>query len=184
MSEEPDPTQTIENLRDDELRCPRCGADDVDKTVTALQSGNSGGWTSFKCRKCGHGVEGLDGDLLAVDCPWTKRRTAPPTDLPTAAPVVAPVKAETQLPPGARIGSMDLVGLAARMVVKTESPLHGDIPKLHAALGILQNEFDQWTYSPEDAEFHRRRALVAFINEHVKDPGFLEAEERKLRLRP
>lgn len=97
--------------------------------------------------------------------------------------IIAHRKPEMQLKPGERISSFDLMGIAARMPIRAESPLYGDIPKHQNALGILINEFDHWTYSPEDGEFHRRLAWVAFINEHAKDPGILEAEERKQRSR-
>jgi hypothetical protein len=66
---------TIESLRADELRCPRCGAEDVDNSQRLTpQSGNSGDWITFSCRKCGHREEALDGDIPASSSPWFKRR--------------------------------------------------------------------------------------------------------------
>ena len=94
--------------------------------------------------------------------------------------IVAHRKPEMQLKPGEHTSSFDLQRIAVSMPIRADSPLYGDIVKHHNAVGILQNEFDHWTYS-DDNEFHRRLALVAFINEHARDPGILEAEERKQR---
>lgn len=68
------PGKTIEDLYEHELCCPRCGANDVKKEVTALQSGNSGGWTTFACTKCGHHEDGMDGDIFAIRSPWLRKR--------------------------------------------------------------------------------------------------------------
>lgn len=68
------PGKTIEVLHEHELCCPSCSANDVEKDVLALQSGNSGGWTSFKCRKCGHHEDGMDGDMPAMRSPWLRTR--------------------------------------------------------------------------------------------------------------
>ena len=61
---------SIEHLDASQLRCPKCGAEDVDNSRrTSPQSGNSGDWVTFVCRKCGH-EETLDGDLYW--CEWVR----------------------------------------------------------------------------------------------------------------
>jgi len=71
--EEPD--TTIECLREDQLCCPRCGAEDVDSSERiSPQSGNSGDILAFACRRCGYREVSMDGDTLAAHSPWARRR--------------------------------------------------------------------------------------------------------------
>jgi len=70
-----EPGKTIEQLSEDELCCPRCGAEDVDNSQRLTpQSGNSGDFVTFKCRKCGYSEEGMDGDTAAGQSAWARRR--------------------------------------------------------------------------------------------------------------
>ena len=70
-----EPGKTIEFLNEDQLSCPRCGAEDVDNSQRiSPQSGNSGDFVTFACRKCGYREETMDGDTLAAHSPWARRR--------------------------------------------------------------------------------------------------------------
>jgi len=67
------PGRTIEVLNADELRCPRCGGEDVDNSQRLTpQSGNSGDYVTFACRACGYREEALDGDTPVSRCDWVK----------------------------------------------------------------------------------------------------------------
>lgn len=70
-----EPETTIEALTEDQLCCPRCGGEDIDNSQRlSPQSGNSGDFVTFACRKCGYREEGMDGDTLAAISPWARRR--------------------------------------------------------------------------------------------------------------
>ena len=73
--ESEEPGKRIDALTGDELCCPRCGAVDVDNSQRVTpQSGNSGDVVTFVCRTCGHSEAMMDGDLLALHCPWVRPR--------------------------------------------------------------------------------------------------------------
>lgn len=70
-----EPGKPIELLREDELCCPCCGAEDVDNSRRiSPQSGNSGDFVTFVCRQCGYCEENMDGDTAAGQSPWARRR--------------------------------------------------------------------------------------------------------------
>lgn len=70
-----EPAKPIEYLSEGELCCPRCGAEDVDNSQRlSPQSGNSGDFVTFACRKCGYCEENMDGDTAAGQSPWARRR--------------------------------------------------------------------------------------------------------------
>jgi hypothetical protein len=70
-----EPGKPIEYLNEDELCCPRCGAEDVDNSRRiSPQSGNSGDFVTFACRQCGYCEENMDGDTAAGQCAWARRR--------------------------------------------------------------------------------------------------------------
>lgn len=83
-------SKTIECLDASELRCPRCGADDVDNSErTSPQSGNSGDWVTFACRTCGHREESMDGDTRATACVWFHGETEARAKAPKTEPKVS-----------------------------------------------------------------------------------------------
>lgn len=90
-------SKTIEGLDASELRCPSCGADDVDNSERiSPQSGNSGDWVTFACRTCGHREESMDGDTRAAACAWfhgeTQARAEPKESREPKTPAPAKLK--------------------------------------------------------------------------------------------